>query len=285
MVVKQEFSRDILTQIFQSYSLGRLIHLKPLTAGTVQTNIWIQTTSGEYVFKYYKNRTRESVLFEIDLLTYLNDNHFPCPVPCRNNRGEHLGMYRHKPYVVFEFIEGQHIQEPNVKQRNQLIQKVAQLHNITENYSPAYKESRWNYNAEFCLDMAQRASQRVNTESARQKLSWLEKELQTLELPNSLPKGICHSDFTFTNILFRGNEFCALLDFDDANYTYLTFDVVGLVESWAWRYDKDIVLNFAYSGVKQPPIPENSDRAFRRIAATRSEKSRPPIPENHGHLY
>ncbi|MGQ4669172.1 phosphotransferase, partial [Metabacillus halosaccharovorans] len=61
--------------------------------------------------------------------------------------------------------------------------------------------------------------------------------------PNTLPLGICHSDFHSSNILFKNNEFVALLDFDDANYTYLLFDLVGLIESWAWTYDKDEVIN------------------------------------------
>ena len=35
-------------------------------------------------------------------------------------------------------------------------------------------------------------------------------------------------------MLFRDDLFVALLDFDDANYTYLQFDLVGLIEYWAW---------------------------------------------------
>jgi homoserine kinase type II len=70
-------------------------------------------------------------------------------------------------------------------------------------------------------------------------LAWVEQQLSTLELPQSLPKGICHCDFHFSNVLFQGDQFAALLDFDDANYTYLLFDLVGLIESWAWPYQAD----------------------------------------------
>lgn len=34
-----------------------------------------------------------------------------------------------------------------------------------------------------------------------------------------------------------------LIDFDDANYTYLGFDLVGLIETWAWPHQAD-GLNF-----------------------------------------
>jgi Ser/Thr protein kinase RdoA (MazF antagonist) len=56
--------------------------------------------------------------------------------------------------------------------------------------------------------------------------------------------GICHCDFHFSNVLFKDNSFKALLDFDDANYTFLMFDLVTLIESWAWRHDLDKELDF-----------------------------------------
>ena len=68
--------------------------------------------------------------------------------------------------------------------------------------------------------------------AARAKLPWMERELERLDLPPSLPKGVCHCDFHWSNILFQGDEFVALLDFDDANWTYRTFDLVILIE---WR--------------------------------------------------
>jgi Ser/Thr protein kinase RdoA (MazF antagonist) len=57
-----------------------------------------------------------------------------------------------------------------------------------------------------------------------------------LELPPSLPKGICHCDFHFSNVLYKDDTLVALLDFDDANYTFLQFDLVGLMEYWAWPH-------------------------------------------------
>jgi Ser/Thr protein kinase RdoA (MazF antagonist) len=42
-------------------------------------------------------------------------------------------------------------------------------------------------------------------------------------------------------VLFRGDEFAALIDFDDANWTFLPFDLVGLIESWAWPHDAELL--------------------------------------------
>ena len=32
-----------------------------------------------------------------------------------------------------------------------------------------------------------------------------------------------------------------MLDFDDATYTFLQFDLVGLIEYWAWPHTRDIL--------------------------------------------
>lgn len=238
-----ELSRDELEQLLQNYKLGSLVDFRLFNRGTVQTNVFIQTALGPYVLRHYGNRTRESVLFETDMLRYLKVNHFPCPAPYANVHGDFVGTFEMKPYVVFEFIHGEHYTELNEQQRKQLIQKAAELHILTENHLPTHKESRWNYTLEFCLSMAQQASRRIDTENAIRKLAWLEEQIKLLNLPKSLPMGICHCDFNLSNVLFAGNEFCALLDFDDANYTYLVFDLVGLIESSAWRHDEDRILN------------------------------------------
>lgn len=243
MAVKTEFTKDELKQIFTHYNLGNYINSIPISEGTVQTNYKVQTTIGIFIFRYYESRTKNSVLFETNLLSYLKNNHYPCPQPLRNNSGNFVEIYNSKPYVVFNYIEGHHIQEANENQKKILIQKTAELHNLTQNFVPIHKESRWNYNVNFCREQAQQAAERINSLNSKEKFIWIEEGLHKLNLPNTLPMGICHSDFHTSNILYNNGEFVALLDFDDANYTYLIFDLVGLIESWAWTYDKYNVLS------------------------------------------
>jgi Ser/Thr protein kinase RdoA (MazF antagonist) len=174
----------------------------------------------------------------------LKHKNYPCPAPLRNRHGRYVGLHNTKPYVLFEFLEGHHVQHPNEQQKQQLIQKAAELHTLTRKYRPTHKAERWNYSVELCQALAEKAALRIDTVSAREKLAWHRRELAQLQLPSSLPKGICHADFHFSNVLFQGDTVTALLDFDDANYTFLLFDLVGLIESSAWPYDTG-VLNFA----------------------------------------
>src|SRR5690606_494468 len=147
------------------------------------------------VFRYYENRLLKSVLFETELLRYLKKNHYPCPNPIHNMNGEFVDMYNTKPFVIFEYMEGSHVQNPNEIQKKQLIQKVAELHRITKDYQSKYINSRLNYDVAFCIEEAQKASARLNTLNSKKKLHWLKNGIQKLRLPETLPKGICHADF------------------------------------------------------------------------------------------
>ncbi|MCB9419468.1 MAG: homoserine kinase [Ardenticatenaceae bacterium] len=236
MTVKTPFTRNDFENILSHYTLGTFIQSEPIQQGTVQTNYFIQTTQGKFVLRYYENRSQESVLFESDLLVYLTERHYPCPAQFKNVLGAYVSMYCHKPLAIFEFMVGQPIEQPDLYHWQQLIQKAAELQKLTANYRSQYVSHRWNYDADLCQTLARAEAEQIKTQDAREKFAWLAHELTTLDLPSSLPKGICHCDFHFSNVLFQGDEFAALLDFDDANYTFLQFDLVGLIEYWAWPH-------------------------------------------------
>lgn len=239
MAVKTVFSNEEFVQILAGYNLGGLQNAEPISKGTVQTNFVLDTNKGKYIFRYYENRTKESVLFECDLIKYLKIHNYPCPNVFSNKQGELVGESKGKPYAIFEFIEGSHLEKPNEDQKRQLIERVAQLQNLTADYKPLYKEYRWNYDIELCEKLAQKEAQKINSKNAQEKLIWFKKELAKIDLPGSLPKGICHCDFHFSNIFFKDEEFKALIDFDDANYTYLTFDLVSLINPFTKGFEWD----------------------------------------------
>ncbi|MEA3514588.1 MAG: homoserine kinase [Nanoarchaeota archaeon] len=253
MTTKTNFTKNDMIKILSNYKLGTLIDFEPLTKGTVQINFLLKTTNGKFVFKYYEKRSKNSVLFEANLIRYLKDKKYPCPAILRNKHKKIVEIYNKKPYAIFEFVEGKHIEKPNKEQKKQLIKKVAELQNITKNYRPSYKKYRWNYSVELCKKLARIKAKKINTINSKEKLKWLEMELSKLNLPKSLPKAICHCDFDFSNVLFKNNKFNALIDFDDSNYTYSLYDLICLTEpfvpsfNWnTWNKFKitDNVFNF-----------------------------------------
>lgn len=237
MAVKTNFSKSDFDQILSNYDLGTYKESEPISEGTVQTNFLLNTTEGKFVFRYYENRSKESALFETDLIRYLKEKNYPCPTPMKNKHKELVGVFNGKPYVILEFMEGGPVGNPGNDQKNQLIKMVAELQNITKDYKPKYTEFRWNYNIELCRELARKEAGKLNTSSSRAKLKWYEDELSKIELPDFLPKGICHCDFHFSNVLFKDGKFNALIDFDDANYTYLSYDLASLINPFKFGFD------------------------------------------------
>jgi homoserine kinase type II len=268
MAIKTQFADDEFVALLADYALGAFAGAEPIQAGMVQTNYLLRTTQGKFVIRYYENRTIESVLFEIDLLEYLKARRYPCPGPIQNRRGESAGLHRGRPYVIFEFLEGRCLEHPEIHHKAQLIQKAAELQLLTGDFHSRYTAFRWNYTPALCRELARAEAARIGTADARVKLAWLESELAALDLPPSLPKGVCHCDFHFSNVLFQGDEFAALLDFDDANVTYPQFDLVGLIEAWAW-----------------PHTASSLDLTTARAIVHEYAKHRPLSPIEQHHLY
>jgi Ser/Thr protein kinase RdoA (MazF antagonist) len=237
MAAHTDIPQTAVVSILANYDLGGYRSSKPILHGTVQTNLLLHTTQGRFVLKYYENRSRNKVLFETDLLRYLNDRHFPCPAAFPNTHGDYVGTYKGKPYVIFEFVEGRHLKHPSATQKRALIRKVAELHNLTRAYQSRYAKYSHCYGIDTCRTLARGKAKAIGTLNAKNKLKWYEGELSKLSLPKSLPKGVCHCDFHFSNVLFTNGKFNALIDFDDANYTFLTFDLAALIDPVVWSFD------------------------------------------------
>ena len=243
MAVKTQISNFDFIRILLDYNLGAFKAAEPISQGTVQTNYVLSMSRGKYIFRYYENRSHESVSFESHLLDYLKYHNFPCAGQIPDKAGNRVGVYQGKPFSLFEFLDGEPIESPDVQHQAQMIKAAANLQRLTNGCQPPYAEYRWNYDTELCSELAQVEAQKLGTEDAFEKFAWVEDQLSALELPGDCPKGVCHCDFHFSNVLFKDDRMVGLIDFDDANYTYLGFDLVGLIDYWAWSHQAD-GLNF-----------------------------------------
>ena len=146
------------------------------------------------------------------------------------------------------------------------------------NYVPTHREYRWNYSIELCEELVQKEVDKINTKNAKEKLIWFKNELQEIVLLKSLPKGICHCDFHFSNVLFKDGNFRALIDFDDANYTYLTFDLASLIDPFVSSFRWD-----TWSKFKKDENVFNFDEAKKIVQEY--EKYRPLSNDEREYLY
>lgn len=246
MPVKTTISEEDFKQILLDYDLGSYIGFRTFANGAGQTTVLLETTKGKTVLRYYENRPEKHVTFEVSLFDYLQERSYPVPKVIGNKEGKLWGIYKNKPYVIIEYIDGNHCEDPNKSFDLEKVEKVteviAKLHKLTEDYNPEYFKDRYVYDVDYCLNEYQNKPGNIQS---KEKEEWLKKELADLEFPNTLPKGLCHADTNYGNFLFRDNQIVAVLDFDMSFYSYVMYDVASLIYWWAMPFGKDVIVERA----------------------------------------
>jgi homoserine kinase type II len=242
MVVKTLFSTEDFTRILSHYDLGDYQDSSPFKTGAVQTNILLETSRGKCVFRYYESRPENYARFEVNVLEYLTQHDYPCPTPIKNNQGDYIGCYQDKPFALFEFLEGEH--SDNESNGRQIAAALGKLHTLTIGYQPKYCEARDTYDSTSCLRNALVSAKKISSKfEANERLGWLKTELNRLQFPETLPKGVCHCDTHPSNFLYKDGNLVAVLDFDDAAYIYLLYDLANLLFFWAWPDKSDLIFD------------------------------------------
>ena len=234
MAVKTSISESDLPAIVGTYDIGSYSGFRSFANGAGQTTLLLQTSRGEFVLRYYENRSEQHVGFEVRLLAFLLERRFPVPAIIKNRSGQLLSHYRGKPYILTTFITGEHSPNPNERLDTSrlaaIVESVAQLHHVTRDYHPQYFLDREAYDTIYCWRQFQnRHRDLVTTEVGR----WFKAELDCLVFPAELPRGLCHADLNAGNFLLRENAVVGVLDFDMSFYGPLVYDIASLIYWWA----------------------------------------------------
>ncbi|MBI3074875.1 MAG: phosphotransferase [Parcubacteria group bacterium] len=235
MPIKTTIGEDDFPAILSNYDLGEYRGFETFEYGAGQTTVLLHTTKGNFVLRYYENRPEKHVLFEIQLLNFLQNNNYPAPAIVKDRAGNFSGIYKGKPRVIIELVEGEHCKNPNdfsnKEEVAEVVRVVAQLHNLTKNHRLDFFGDRGVFDADYCWREYHRQSR---TKDKEERGKWLKTELEKLELPDTMPKGICHADLNHGNFLFRNGKVATVLDFDMSFYFYLVYDVADLIYWWAF---------------------------------------------------
>ncbi|MFO7538774.1 MAG: hypothetical protein R6X32_12080 [Chloroflexota bacterium] len=57
---------------------------------------------------------------------------------------EFVGVFKDKPFVLFSFLKGQPLSNPQETHKKQIVQKAAELQSLTLKFKPRYKCDSFN---------------------------------------------------------------------------------------------------------------------------------------------
>ena len=225
---------DGLRIILGSYDIGALSAFCHFAHGAGQTTLLLETSQRKVVLRLYENRTVAHVNFEVQLIAFLSGRGYPVPGIIAARDGGRIGIYREKPYVLLEYVAGEHCRNPNAGvdavALSAVVAAAAQLHTLTAGAALSFAPQRRPFDKAYCWQQFQRkhGAAAISSESFRYKTA-----LDALEFPGDLPKAMCHADLNHGNFLLRGGAVAAVLDFDMSFYGPAIYDIASLIYWWA----------------------------------------------------
>lgn len=285
MSVYTSISDKRFSEILKAYSLGDFVRSQGIQAGIENTNYFITTTTGEYVFTLFEKINQQQITIYISLLQELSMAGIACPQPQLDNNKQAINKIKNKPFTLVTRLTGENATSVNKIQCQAIAIELAKIHSASfSGLSPSNpllqnrRGKTWRENV----------SNKILNELCSNDANLLSSELNYYQSfdDSLLPKGIIHADLFKDNALFEGDQLCGVIDFYDACYDSYIYDIAITVNAWCidqsctdekGKLVNNLVNSFLQGYQSIRPLEDSEIKAWPtmlRIAATRFWLSR-----------
>ncbi|NND78994.1 MAG: homoserine kinase [Maribacter sp.] len=234
MAVYTKLSISELTGILQEYGLANISEINAMEGGHSNTNYSIKVNDEKYVLTLLEEMDLKQAEQFSQLLEWLNNHSFYTSKICLTTDGKTITHYKGKAIILKKWLLGAVVEDLSTNMLEAIGCRLAQLHTIPvpnsiSNTHP-YDFDEFPALFEIGLDLKYEG--------------WLKRQYTKLKstIPTQLPKGLIHGDLFIDNVLFLNGQLSAFIDFEDARYYYLIFDI-GMSIVGLCREGKDLNLN------------------------------------------
>ncbi len=236
MAVYTAVSDAELAAFLAGYGLGRPRALKGIAEGIENSNFLLETDRGRFILTLYERRVDEGDLpFFLELMRWVADRGFPCPLPQADREGAMLGRLNGRPAAVVSWLPGLAAAAPTLAQCRAAGEGCARLHLATAGF-PGERPNALGLAAWRPLWTPHRAvAERLRPGLA----ALIDADLEALDRdwPRELPTGVIHADLFPDNVFFDGEAFAGAIDFYFACTDVLAYDLTVMLGAWAARPD------------------------------------------------
>jgi homoserine kinase type II len=204
---------------------------QPIAVGTINTNVRVETSEGLRFLRINEGKTLDDVVREAAIVEHLSSRGVPTPAPFRAmagfGAGEPYGRWRGEIVSLFPWLPGRTLARGDVtaEHARQVGSALGILHRVGVSF-PDQTPGRYE------PDEIDRRLDRVAALTASDPLlsaaeATLRPELGALAIGRvvDLPVGVIHGDLFIDNVLFDGSALVALLDFEQASWGRLAYDL------------------------------------------------------------
>lgn len=242
-----EITEENAQELLAPYGL-QVDGVSMMPGGLINTNVRVDCADGSYLLRVYnEERTEGEVEFELSVLEELAGKGFPCQQPLIAE-GHRSREWQGRRYSVLTFIEGyvpdNSILSPEVSR--EIGQQLAQMQHALDGYVPEGTKER--ADIEFIDGLIEDTVKTLEAGGWSDEAADVAAQWQSARMPflaDALPQGVVHADIYSGNTVFRDGEFIALIDFDDAYFGTLLFDVAITAMSYSFRSAVDFDISLA----------------------------------------
>ena len=207
-------------------SLARRFGIDDVTAfsvmdgGSENTNYCVETNSGKYVLTLCDQKSLQHATNLANLLGYLTEQGIRTSRVVVPPKGPVVILHDQKPVILKRYVDGNITANITGNLLLQLGEEMARLHKIS---TPCYLPKSFPYGRSYFPEVTDSSLDHAYIDWLSEKNSYLQKRI-----PENLPMTFIHGDVFFDNLIVRGDQLMAIIDFEDACHYYRSFDL-GMV--------------------------------------------------------
>lgn len=246
-------------RIAHAHGLGDCLAVISIAAGTVNSNYFIDTASGRYFVRLYEQQDVDGVGYEWALVDFLAAGGVPLPARVVGPPPGELRVSG-RPVVVYRQVVGEDLCQARVTaaRTRSVGVALAKAARVGQHFSQI-RAGRFGLPDVARLLAQAKQAQRPELDGAIARLISLHAELDQ-KLPTQLPRGVVHGDLFRDNVLWRGDELVALLDWESASDGILVYDLAVCILAWccgdALDWDLARALVGGYRSEREPSAEE-----------------------------
>jgi homoserine kinase type II len=221
-------------RITDAHGLGAPTRVIGVSAGTVNSNYFIETAGGRVFVRLYEQQETDGVAYEWQLLDHLAERGVKVPPRVRGPGPGELRVAG-RPVAVFHAVAGEDLCQALVTpaRARAVGGALAAASRAGEDFAVERAGRFTLANVAQLHDVAEAAG-RPELAPVLARLRALHSELVEAEAGPlaALPRGVIHGDLFRDNVLWQGTELSALLDWESASSGVVVYDLAVTLLAW-----------------------------------------------------
>jgi homoserine kinase type II len=250
-------------ELVQGFGLSGYRSHRAISAGTINTNLAVELTGGNYFLRINEGKALPDVEREARVIEHLSARGVPTPPALRGSGGEPWLSWRGLYVSLFPWVPGEVLARDAMgeAEARQAGAALAGMHLVGADF-PDRRPGRYEPDeiARRFATIEARSGRDPDLHAATAEIGPELARLASARAPR-LPEGLIHGDLFIDNVLFDGGRLVALLDFEQASWGRLAYDLAVSVLAFGFgtddfRPEVTRAVNAGYAAVRTPTVEE-----------------------------